>query len=91
MWDDLVAWFQSPGGARVLQTAIVPALAILVAGVLAAQPRHLADARQFGVAVRRRDDVLRPERVHALPRGGLLLRAAQAERLALRQPIDEHR
>jgi hypothetical protein len=36
MWDDLVAWFQSPGGARVLQTAIIPALAILVAGVLAA-------------------------------------------------------
>jgi hypothetical protein len=36
MWDDLVAWFQSPDGARVLQTAIIPALAILVAGVLAA-------------------------------------------------------
>ncbi|MGT2426720.1 hypothetical protein [Amnibacterium kyonggiense] len=36
MSDDLVAWLQSPGGARVLQTAIIPALAILVAGVLAA-------------------------------------------------------
>ena len=36
MWADIAAWFQSPGGARVLQTAIVPALAILVAGVLAA-------------------------------------------------------
>src|ERR1700709_1876713 len=36
MWDALVAWFQSPGGARVLQTAVIPALAILVAGVLAA-------------------------------------------------------
>jgi hypothetical protein len=36
MWLDLVAWFQSPGGARVLQTAIIPALAILVAGLLAA-------------------------------------------------------
>ncbi len=36
MWADIASWFQSPGGARVLQTAIVPALAILVAGVLAA-------------------------------------------------------
>lgn len=36
MWADLVAWFQSPGGARILQTAIVPALAIVVAGVIAA-------------------------------------------------------
>lgn len=36
MWSDLAAWFQSPGGARVLQTAIIPALAILVAGLLAA-------------------------------------------------------
>jgi type II secretory pathway pseudopilin PulG len=36
MWQDFVSWFQSPGGARVLQTAIIPALAILVAGVLAA-------------------------------------------------------
>ena len=36
MWQDLLAWFQSPGGARVLQTAIVPALAILVAALLAA-------------------------------------------------------
>lgn len=36
MWDAIVAWFQSPGGARVLQTAIIPALAILVAGLLAA-------------------------------------------------------
>lgn len=35
MWGDLVAWLQSPGGARVLQTAIVPAVAIVVAGVLA--------------------------------------------------------
>ncbi|MBW4042124.1 MAG: hypothetical protein HIU86_08350 [Acidobacteria bacterium] len=36
MWVDLAAWFQSPGGARVVQTAIIPALAILVAGLLAA-------------------------------------------------------
>jgi hypothetical protein len=36
MWDDFGTWLQSPGGARVLQTAIIPALAILVAGVLAA-------------------------------------------------------
>ncbi|TDS81091.1 hypothetical protein [Amnibacterium kyonggiense] len=36
MWDDFAAWLQSSGGARVLQTAIIPALAILVAGVLAA-------------------------------------------------------
>jgi hypothetical protein len=36
MLQDVVAWFQSSGGARVLQTAIIPALAILVAGVLAA-------------------------------------------------------
>ena len=36
MWPDIAAWFQSTGGARVLQTAIVPALAILVAGLLAA-------------------------------------------------------
>lgn len=36
MWNDFTVWLQSPGGARVLQTAIIPALAILVAGVLAA-------------------------------------------------------
>lgn len=34
MWQDLVAWFQSPGGARVLQTAIIPALVILVAALV---------------------------------------------------------
>lgn len=36
MWADVVAWLQSSGGARVLQTAIVPAVAILVAGIVAA-------------------------------------------------------
>src|ERR1700712_4051572 len=36
MWDALVAWFQSPGGARVLQNAIIPAAAILVAALVAA-------------------------------------------------------
>ena len=36
MWDDLVAWFQSPGGTRVLQTAIIPAVTIVVAALVAA-------------------------------------------------------
>lgn len=36
MWDDFVAWFQSPSGQRVLDAAVIPALAILVAGVVAA-------------------------------------------------------
>ena len=36
MWDDFVAWFQSPAGQRVLDAAVIPALAILVAGVVAA-------------------------------------------------------
>jgi hypothetical protein len=36
MWDDFVAWFQSPAGQRVLDAAVIPALAILVAGVIAA-------------------------------------------------------
>ncbi|MFD1722517.1 hypothetical protein ACFSBI_13250, partial [Amnibacterium endophyticum] len=51
MWADIAAWFQSPGGARVLQTAIVPALAILVAGVLAA----LIGRRAVGAAIRQAD------------------------------------
>ncbi len=36
MWDAFVAWFQSPSGQRVLDAAVIPALAILVAGVVAA-------------------------------------------------------
>lgn len=36
MWDAFVAWFQSPSGQRVLDSAVIPALAILVAGVVAA-------------------------------------------------------
>ncbi|MCU1472180.1 hypothetical protein [Amnibacterium sp.] len=36
MWDAFVAWFQSPAGQRVLDAAVIPALAILVAGVVAA-------------------------------------------------------
>lgn len=36
MWVDFVAWFQSPSGQRVLDAAVIPALAILVAGLVAA-------------------------------------------------------
>jgi hypothetical protein len=36
MWEGFTAWLQSPGGSRVLDSAIVPAIAVLVAGVLAA-------------------------------------------------------
>lgn len=36
MWEGFTAWLQSPGGSRVLDGAIVPAIAILVAGVVAA-------------------------------------------------------
>lgn len=35
MWADVVAWLQSSAGARVLQSAVVPALAILVASIVA--------------------------------------------------------
>lgn len=51
MWDGIAAWFQSPGGARVLQTAVVPAIAILVAGVLAA----LIGRSAVASAIRRAD------------------------------------
>lgn len=36
MWTDFVAWLQSTEGARVMQAAVLPAIAILVAGVVAA-------------------------------------------------------
>lgn len=36
MWDAFVAWFQSPAGQRVIDSAVIPALAIIVAGVVAA-------------------------------------------------------
>ncbi|MDH2442554.1 hypothetical protein QDR37_01215 [Amnibacterium sp. CER49] len=36
MWEGFTGWLQSPGGSRVLDGAIVPAIAILVAGVVAA-------------------------------------------------------
>lgn len=42
MWQDLLAWFQSPGGARVLQTAIIPALVILVAALVSGLIARLA-------------------------------------------------
>jgi hypothetical protein len=35
MWDAFLAWFQSPAGQRVLDAAVIPALAILVAGLVA--------------------------------------------------------
>jgi hypothetical protein len=35
MWQDFTAWFQSPGGARVVEAAIIPALAIIVAAIVA--------------------------------------------------------
>ena len=35
-WDDFVYWFYSDAGSHVVSTAIVPGLAILVAGVIAA-------------------------------------------------------
>jgi len=36
MWDAFVAWFQSPAGERVIDGAVIPAVAILVAGIIAA-------------------------------------------------------
>lgn len=51
MWADFAAWLQSPGGSRVLQTAIIPAIAILVAGVLAA----LIGRAAVGAAIGRAD------------------------------------
>lgn len=36
MWADLVAWLGSPAGTRIVQGAIVPALAVLAAGFVAA-------------------------------------------------------
>lgn len=68
MWDDIVAWFQSPGGARVLQTAIIPALAILVAGLLAAM---IARSAVKGV-------IRRADRVEAASAVASLLEAARA-------------
>lgn len=35
-WDDLVNWFTSDAGSHVVSTAIVPGVAILVAGIIAA-------------------------------------------------------
>lgn len=35
-WDNIVYWFYSDAGAQVVSTAIVPGLAILVAGIIAA-------------------------------------------------------
>jgi hypothetical protein len=35
-WDDIVDWFSSDAGAHIVTTAIVPGLAILVAGIVAA-------------------------------------------------------
>ncbi|RIX28267.1 hypothetical protein [Amnibacterium setariae] len=68
MWQDVLAWFQSPGGARVLQTAIIPALAILVAGLLAA-----AIARSAVRALIRRS-----ERTEASAAIGALVAAGRA-------------
>ncbi|WP_375387929.1 hypothetical protein [uncultured Amnibacterium sp.] len=68
MWDDLVAWFQSPGGARVLQTAVIPALAILVAGVLAALIGRAAV----------RSSIARADRVEAAGAVAGLVEAARA-------------
>ena len=68
MWQDVLAWFQSPGGARVLQTAIIPALAILVAGLLAA-----AIARSAVRALIRRS-----ERTEAAAAIGALVAAGRA-------------
>ncbi|MGN6742336.1 MAG: hypothetical protein ACTHJL_03430 [Amnibacterium sp.] len=36
MWNAFVAWFQSPSGQRVIDGAVVPAVAIIVAGIIAA-------------------------------------------------------
>ncbi|HEY8319507.1 MAG TPA: hypothetical protein VIG76_11810 [Amnibacterium sp.] len=36
MWDAFVAWFQSAAGQRVLYSAVIPAVAIIVAGLIAA-------------------------------------------------------
>lgn len=35
-WDDIISWFSSDTGSQVMTTAILPAAAILVAGVIAA-------------------------------------------------------
>lgn len=67
MWQDLVAWFQSPGGARVLQTAIIPALVILVAALVSA-----LIARSAVRAMIRRSD-----RIQAASAVGALVAAAR--------------
>ncbi|WP_375407647.1 hypothetical protein, partial [uncultured Amnibacterium sp.] len=64
---DLVAWFQSPGGARVLQTAIIPALVILVAALVSA-----LIARSAVRAMIRRSD-----RIQAASAVGALVAAAR--------------
>ncbi len=67
MWQDLVAWFQSLGGARVLQTAIIPALVILVAALVSA-----LIARSAVRAMIRRSD-----RIEAASAVGALVAAAR--------------
>ena len=67
MWQDLVAWFQSPGGARVLQTAIIPALVIIVAALVSA-----LIARSAVRAMVRRSD-----RIEAASAVGALVAAAR--------------
>lgn len=81
MWVDIVAWFQSPGGARVLQTAIIPALAILVAGLLAA-----AIARSAVRATLRR-----AERTEATSAVAALVSAARAAADSEGDPISRRR
>jgi len=68
MWQDYVAWFQSPGGARVLQTAIIPALAIIVAGIVAALIARSAV----------RASIRRADRAEASTAVGALVAAARA-------------
>lgn len=68
MWQDFVAWFQSPGGARVLQTAIIPALVILVAALVSA-----VIARSAVRAMIRRSD-----RIEAASAVGALVAAARS-------------
>lgn len=67
MWQDLLAWFQSPGGARVLQTAIIPALVILVAALVSG-----LIARSAVRAMIRRSD-----RIEAASAVGALVAAAR--------------
>jgi hypothetical protein len=83
MWVDLVAWFQSPGGARVLQTAIIPALAILVAGLLAA----LIARSAVRATLRRAERVEAASAVAGLVSAARISADSQGDPVALRRAV----